>query len=34
QCHDDGPCIDVAWHPLEPSWVATAGWDGVIKLWD
>ncbi|CAM9121899.1 unnamed protein product [Discosporangium mesarthrocarpum] len=34
QCHDDGPCIDVAWHPLQPSWVATAGWDGVIKLWD
>jgi len=34
RAHDDGPCIDAQWHPLEPSWVATAGWDGVIKLWD
>mmetsp|Transcript_24662 Transcript_24662/g.33817 ORF Transcript_24662/g.33817 Transcript_24662/m.33817 type:complete len:608 (-) Transcript_24662:351-2174(-) len=34
RCHDDGPCIDAQWHPLEPSWIATAGWDGVIKLWD
>ena len=34
RAHDDGPCIDAQWHPLEPSWVATAGWDGTIKLWD
>lgn len=34
RAHEDGPCIDAQWHPLDPSWVATAGWDGVIKLWD
>jgi len=34
RAHDDGPCIDAQWHPLEPSWVATCGWDGTIKLWD
>lgn len=30
----DGVCADVAWHPLEVSRVATAGWDGVVKLWE
>jgi pre-mRNA-processing factor 17 len=30
--HSNGPCISVAWHPLEPSTVATAGWDGVIQI--
>ena len=30
----DGVCADVAWHPLETSKVATAGWDGVVKYWD
>ena len=34
QAHDSGPCIGCAWHPLEPSWVFTCGWDGLIKLWD
>nr|KAF7417260.1 hypothetical protein H0235_011791 [Vespula pensylvanica] len=30
----DGVCIDVLWHPHEPSKLATAGWDGKIKYWD
>lgn len=34
KCHEGGPATDVAWHPLQPSWVATCGWDGLVKLWD
>lgn len=34
QAHDGGPCMGAIWHPLNPSWVATSGWDGSVKLWD
>ncbi|XP_022164633.1 pre-mRNA-processing factor 17 [Myzus persicae] len=30
----DNVCIAALWHPHEPSKVATAGWDGLIKYWD
>jgi len=28
------PTLGAAWHPLEPSWVATCSWDSLIKLWE
>lgn len=35
QAHEPGSvCIDVAWHPLEESRVATAGWDGSVRFWE
>ena len=34
QAHEGGPCMSALWHPLSPSWTFTAGWDGLIKLWD
>lgn len=34
QAHDNGPCMSTIWHPLQPSWVFTSGWDGLVKLWD
>ncbi len=34
RAHDNGPCIGVQWHPVEPGMVATCGWDGLVKLWD
>lgn len=30
----DNVCINVLWHPHEPSKLVTAGWDGLIKYWD
>jgi pre-mRNA-processing factor 17 len=27
-------CIGCEWHPIEPSRIATCGWDGVIHYWD
>ncbi|KAM7533776.1 hypothetical protein Aperf_G00000112283 [Anoplocephala perfoliata] len=30
----DSVCIELAWLPHETSKVVSAGWDGVIKLWD
>jgi pre-mRNA-processing factor 17 len=32
--HQKGPCIDVKWHPTQNSWIASAGWDGNICLWE
>ena len=34
RAHNKGPCFGSIWHPIEPSCVATCGWDGLIKLWD
>jgi len=34
RCHEGGPAICAAWHPLNPSTVATCGWDGLIRLWN
>lgn len=33
KAHDRGPTMGAIWHPVEPSTVATCGWDGFVKLW-
>ena len=30
----DAVTMDAQWHPLEPSWCASAGWDGKVRLWE
>jgi len=30
----DKVCAGVAWHPIEPSKVATCGWDSGLRYWD
>jgi len=30
----DNTCISVLWHPYETSKIVSAGWDGLIKMWD
>ena len=34
KAHDNGPTMGCTWHPRHPSWMATCGWDGMIKLWE
>ena len=34
RAHAGGPAVGLAWHPLNPSMVASSGWDGVIQLWE
>ena len=31
--HERGPAMSAVWSPIDPSTVATCGWDGSIKLW-
>lgn len=33
KCHDK-VLIGCEWHPIEPSRLVTASWDGTIKYWD
>ena len=33
RAHADGPSVGVAWHPLQPSWVVSSGWDSAVNLW-
>ena len=30
--HKNGPCSALAWHPLDPTMIASAGWDGIIQI--
>eukprot|EP00562_Extubocellulus_spinifer_P017165 CAMPEP_0178607702 /NCGR_PEP_ID=MMETSP0697-20121206/37742_1 /TAXON_ID=265572 /ORGANISM="Extubocellulus spinifer, Strain CCMP396" /LENGTH=687 /DNA_ID=CAMNT_0020246205 /DNA_START=79 /DNA_END=2142 /DNA_ORIENTATION=- len=34
RAHDNGPAIACAWHPVNPTMVVSAGWDGIIKIWE
>ena len=31
--HTRGPTMSCEWSPVDPSLVATCGWDGCIKFW-
>lgn len=30
--HKNSVCVDCQWHPIQPNYVATCGWDSTIKL--
>jgi pre-mRNA-processing factor 17 len=34
QAHDHGVCMGAVWNPIQPSGVATCGWDGSIRYFE